>query len=167
MDARIEPLVEILRANTRLFLNCLRDVDAASGATRVSDRTNHMTFIAVHLVDARDYLLTSLGGDRVAPFAAYELDAVSSIEEVGDFPPLEDVTAAWREVSRRLTDRLNMLDGAVWDAEAPMRFPVDDPTTLGMLAFLMQHDSYHIGQLAFLRKHLGFGAMSYDEPEGS
>jgi uncharacterized damage-inducible protein DinB len=166
MDARVAPLVEILRTNTRLFLNCLRDVDDAAGTTRVSDRTNHLTFIAVHLVDARDYLLGSLGGERVAPFAAYGLDAVSSIDEVGALPPLLEVVAAWEEVSRRLTDRIAVLDGAVWDAEAPTRFPVDDPTTLGMLAFLMQHDSYHLGQLAFLRKHLGFGAMPYDEPEG-
>lgn len=165
MDARIGPLVAILRTNTRLFLNCLRNVDDATGTTRVSNRTNHLTFIAVHLVDARDYLLGTLGGERVAPFAAYELDAVSGIEEVEALPPLQEVITAWNEVSRRLTDLLGTLDAAVWNAEAPTRFPVDDPTTLGMLAFLTQHDSYHIGQLAFLRKHLGFGAMSYDEPD--
>jgi uncharacterized damage-inducible protein DinB len=32
---------------------------------------------------------------------------------------------------------------------------------LGLIAFLAQHDSYHLGQLAFLRWQLGHPAMSY------
>jgi uncharacterized damage-inducible protein DinB len=32
---------------------------------------------------------------------------------------------------------------------------------LGLIAFLVQHDSYHLGQIAFLRKQLGKPAMSY------
>ena len=34
-------------------------------------------------------------------------------------------------------------------------------TTLGMLTFLVQHDSYHIGQLSLLRKYAGMPAMQY------
>ena len=32
---------------------------------------------------------------------------------------------------------------------------------LALIAFLMQHDSYHIGQVAFLRRQLGKPAMAY------
>jgi uncharacterized damage-inducible protein DinB len=38
---------------------------------------------------------------------------------------------------------------------------VSDPSRLGMIAFLTQHDSYHLGQLAFLRRQLGRPAMAY------
>jgi uncharacterized damage-inducible protein DinB len=30
-----------------------------------------------------------------------------------------------------------------------------------MVAFLMHHEAYHIGQMAMLRKQLGRGAMKY------
>ena len=30
-----------------------------------------------------------------------------------------------------------------------------------MIAFLAQHDSYHLGQMGFLRRQLGKPAMSY------
>jgi uncharacterized damage-inducible protein DinB len=30
-----------------------------------------------------------------------------------------------------------------------------------MIAFLVQHDSYHLGQIAFLRRQLGKPPMSY------
>jgi uncharacterized damage-inducible protein DinB len=35
---------------------------------------------------------------------------------------------------------------------------------LGLVAFLVQHDSYHLGQVAFLRRQLGHPAMSYAVP---
>jgi uncharacterized damage-inducible protein DinB len=41
------------------------------------------------------------------------------------------------------------------------RFPLGDSTELGLLTFLVQHDSYHIGQMGFLRRQLGKPAMSY------
>ena len=44
---------------------------------------------------------------------------------------------------------------------SPQRFPVDDGTLLGGLAYLVQHDAYHIGQVALLRRQLGHPAMSY------
>ena len=39
--------------------------------------------------------------------------------------------------------------------------PVDDKSNMGLLIFMMQHESYHIGQLAILRKQAGLPAMSY------
>jgi uncharacterized damage-inducible protein DinB len=30
-----------------------------------------------------------------------------------------------------------------------------------MLAFLVQHESYHIGQMALIRKYIGYPAMKY------
>jgi uncharacterized damage-inducible protein DinB len=36
-----------------------------------------------------------------------------------------------------------------------------------MIAFLVQHDSYHVGQMAFLRRQLGKAAMSYRRGAGA
>ena len=41
------------------------------------------------------------------------------------------------------------------------RFPLGDSTELGLLAFLVQHDSYHVGQMGFIRRQLGKPAMAY------
>jgi uncharacterized damage-inducible protein DinB len=165
MDTRLAPFADILRLNTRLFLNCLDEVDDASGSMRVNSATNSLTFVAVHTLDARAYLTKALGGDGVHPFTEM-LSAVTSIEEVGELPTLDQIRAAWADVTVPLLDRVAAVSSAELEAEAPAAFPIiSDPTLLGMVAFLVQHDSYHIGQMAFLRKALGFDAMSYSERE--
>jgi hypothetical protein len=50
---------------------------------------------------------------------------------------------------------------ADWDAPHGTKFPIEDASRLGLLAFLVQHDSYHIGQLSWLRKYAGLPAMKY------
>lgn len=57
---------------------------------------------------------------------------------------------------------LETVDALTLDGPPPFQFPIADATLFGGVAFLTQHDTYHIGQLALLRKHWGLGAMSYD-----
>jgi uncharacterized damage-inducible protein DinB len=42
-----------------------------------------------------------------------------------------------------------------------MRFPIEGDTLLSVLAFFAQHDSYHVGQLALLRRQFGLAPMAY------
>jgi hypothetical protein len=90
------------------------------------------------------------------------LAAASSIDEVEEFPKVADIMREWSEVSERMLSALDVLDAEALAGPPPFQFPIEDPTLLGGLTFLVQHDTYHIGQLALLRKHWRLGAMSYD-----
>jgi uncharacterized damage-inducible protein DinB len=164
MDTRLASFADVLRLNTRLFLNCLDEVDDAAGLRRISSATNSLTFVAVHVLDARAYLTKALGGDGMHPFTEM-LSAVNSIEEVDELPTLDQIRTAWADVTARLLERVAVVSPSELEGEAPAAFPIADPTLLGMVAFLVQHDSYHVGQMAFLRKALGFDAMSYSDRE--
>ncbi len=48
------------------------------------------------------------------------------------------------------------------DAPTAQGFPIPDGTAIDALAFLAQHDSYHLGQVSFLRRQLGLPPMTYD-----
>ena len=48
-------------------------------------------------------------------------------------------------------------------SESPKKFPVADATVFGAVAFFAQHESYQIGQTAFLKKFLTKEAMSYKD----
>ena len=60
-----------------------------------------------------------------------------------------------------LRDRLAALTPADLDAPSDARFPLFNGTRLGTLTFLVQHDSYHVGQLSLLRKYCGLPAMRF------
>lgn len=162
MDPRIPPLTEILRLNTRLFRNCLDGVTDEKAAMRPSASTNSAAFVAAHVVEARFFLLEMLGADEPSPLAPY-LEGARSIDDVKGFPPLAEIQRAWTTASHALRNRLDNMTAAELDAPivSPIPLPIRDPTALSLLTFFVQHDSYHIGQLALLRKHAGLPAMQY------
>ena len=69
------------------------------------------------------------------------------------------------DITSTLTGLVDTVGNQVIDATVEV-LPVVAPfaialAVLGAVAFLLQHDSYHVGQLALLRKHFGLGAMRY------
>ena len=160
MDPRVAPLAAVFELNTDLLLNCLDGLSQAEAQRRLDGGGNSIIFLAAHLADTRHFLLGRLGHPLPNPLSRYLADA-QSIEDIGEWPALEEVRRAWLAVSVRLSEVMGELDAETIERPGAHRFPVPDPTPLGMLAFLAQHDSYHVGQAAFIRRQLGKPAMTY------
>jgi uncharacterized damage-inducible protein DinB len=160
MDPRIAVLADTLRLNTKLFRNCLAGMTDEQANVRPTAASNSAAFIAAHLTEARYYLLKLLGAEEPNPIGRY-LAGARSLDDLEACPPLAETLAAWTAVAHALRDRLERLTPEDLDAAITTRFPTATPTILGVLAFLVQHDSYHIGQLALLRRQIGLPPMSY------
>ncbi len=162
MDPRIGPLTEILQLNTRLFRNCLDGMTDEQAGLRPSLATNSASFVAAHVAQARFFLLEMFGAGQPSPIAAY-LEGAQGIDDVKMLPPLSEIQCAWTDASCSLCDRLDTMTTAELDSPiaCPFPLPISDPTSLSLLTFFVQHDSYHIGQLALLRKHACLPAMRY------
>jgi uncharacterized damage-inducible protein DinB len=85
-----------------------------------------------------------------------------SADDVTDLPTLEELRAAWTVVASHLDVELQAASASQLQEPSPQRFPVDDPSVAAGLAFLVHHESYHLGQIGLLRRQLGYGAMSYE-----
>jgi uncharacterized damage-inducible protein DinB len=160
MDSRIAPLVVILRLNTKLFGNCLDGLTEEQCAVRPSDTTNSARFVAAHLAESRYYTLKVLGAPQPFPLERY-LGEWRGIDEITEWPSLAEIKSAWAEASAALDARLGAFGAAELDAPSGSQMPLEDSSVLGLLGFMVQHDSYHLGQLSMLRKHAGLPAMSY------
>lgn len=161
MIPSVLPLARLAEVNDRLFVNALDGVTDDRARERPTDQTNSIAFVAVHIVDARYFLTKMLGSDLTNPFGDLLKD-VASIDQFVDPPPMADVKRAWMAVTPGLAVRLDQLTEEEARADVPRAFPIPDKSLLGATAFLMQHESYHIGQLAYLRKYWGLPAMTYD-----
>lgn len=160
MEPPVAPLASLFDLNTDLLLNCLDGLSDEEARRRLETGGNSVTFLASHLADSRHYLVARLGRPLSNPLAQYLAD-VRSIDEIQSLPSLEEIRPAWLAVSAHLQSVLGDLTPIELAEPNSHRFPVDDSTRLGMIAFLVQHDSYHLGQIAFLRRQLGKPPMSY------
>jgi uncharacterized damage-inducible protein DinB len=163
MDPRIAPLSQILRLNTRLLRNCLDGMSDDAAALRPSPTTNNVAFIAAHCGDARFYLLRLLGVEQENPLTPY-LAGARNIDDVARLPPLDVIREGWTSASHALRDCLEALSSDEVQRQVPHAppFPGTDKSVLSMLTFLVQHESYHLGQIALLRRYAGLPAMKYD-----
>jgi uncharacterized damage-inducible protein DinB len=149
-----------LDLNTRLFLNTLEGVDDAVATTRPNGDTNHLAFLACHLLDARHYMASFTGLETDKPFKEI-LDEAATIDDIAEFPKLGEIKAAWEEVSVVLADHLSELSEEELGKDSSQAFPIEDGTVFGAVTFLLQHESYHIGQLSLLRRFFGLPPMKY------
>jgi len=154
MDVRLQPVRSTLDFNAALFQRALEGIDAHLGERRPNDHTNSMAFIACHVLDARFFLLKTAGQERTNPWQAL-FDAARDIGTMKEYPPLYELLAEWEELHEATQRHLETMTAAELDASSSIDFPTEDRSILGTMAFLAAHESYHVGQMGFIRKYLG------------
>lgn len=159
MEAALVPLASILELNTDLLLNCLTGLSEAEAQTRLPGGGNSITFLAAHLTDTRHYLVTQLGSPLPNPLAGYLTNA-RGFDDIRSWPSVPEVCRSWLAVSGHVGHVLASVSHGELTQAVSHRLSLDG-TQLGLVAFLTQHDAYHVGQVAFLRRQLGKPAMSY------
>ena len=160
MQGECKAFQVILNLNTRLFRNCLIDIDDVTAMKRMDDNTNPPAFIASHVLDARFFIAKKLKIDAVNPFDKILTD-IQTIRDVKSLPPVREILKVREVVAQEIERKFVTITKSELYVSVSFNFPVDDKTLSGGIAFLLQHESYHIGQMAFLRRQLGLPAMSY------
>jgi uncharacterized damage-inducible protein DinB len=160
MDARLEPFARILDLNTDLLLNTLEGLSEPESQQRLQGGGNSIAFLAAHLTDMRHFFTSRLGSPLPNPLARYLADA-RSIDEIRAWATLDQVRSAWITISAHVQSTLESLSAENLARPEVHRCPFPDRSALGLVAFIAQHDSYHLGQAAFIRRQLGKPAMSY------
>lgn len=158
MNPRVEPIAQLLTGNAALFARAVEGVDAEVAVDRPAGRTNSLGFVVCHLLDARAWLVSLMGGDGTHEFTE-RFKQAKGIDEL-DPPPLAEVGSAFETVTARLLERIESLTDEDLDRPTDNEFPFAEKTVIGGLTFLAWHESYHIGQLGLLRSYLGLSSLT-------
>ncbi|MDX2121961.1 MAG: DinB family protein [Gemmatimonadota bacterium] len=159
MHPSVTPLAGIFRLNTELVLNCISDLPDDLAQQRVGGTLNSIAFLVAHLTETRHYLATLLGQPMPSPFSA-AFTSARSIEQAGPLPPVALLIQYWEAIAAHLAVLVERFDTPQLSRTGPAR-PGSDGSALSNLAFLAQHESYHLGQIALLRRALDLPPMSY------
>ena len=158
MDRVIAPSVAIYQINSRLFEKAVDSLSLEQLLTCPRDASNPILWIAGHVANTRFGLSAMLGRKLHRPWGdIFNRSATRSAAE--GYPDLSVILGAWTEVSAALVTRFEELTDAELQAPSPRPFPLPDKSLRGAIAFLAYHEGYHLGQIAYVRKWLGFPGL--------
>ncbi len=160
MYSSLKPLDTILVLNTRLIKSAVDNVNDELAEKRVSQNTNSIKFLLCHIVDARFFLAGIIGLIDVCPFKDI-FEKVQSIEEFNQYPPMVDLMDSFENITSKISVQFSKLDNEAISKQLTNKFPIEDRTVLGGITFLLEHESYHIGQIGFIRKYFGLNPIKY------
>lgn len=119
-------------------------------------------WLAAHTVWARYNTCAMLG--KPAAKNPYDglFEKFKPYDSAANYGTLAQAKAEWQKASDLLKEALAAVSEDHLAAESPFKSPIGDSSFGGTIAFFAQHESYDIGQLAFLKKYLTKEAMSYN-----
>jgi hypothetical protein len=120
---------------------------------------NPIGWILGHATASRATLLGRLGHPFDLAWAA-RFSRGSGLEPEAAYPARAAIEAAWNETHGRLRDAFAALTEARL-GEPPQGPPLPGVKSLAdQVAFYAFHESYHVGQIAYVRKLLGHSAVA-------
>jgi uncharacterized damage-inducible protein DinB len=155
MDPILASYANLYAVNSFLVNKALDGLSDEQVWTRPGDRSNSIGWILGHLTWARLGLLRMLGGENVPVPGGKIFERGAELADRSAYPATADLVAALREITARLKARMEAVDDATLSAPSPRDFPTPDKSVRGAVAFLCFHESYHVGQIAYVVKFLG------------
>lgn len=161
MNKSVYFLELIFKLNEKLFLNSLEAVTEESAGERISGHNNPLNWVAAHTVWARYNIAKLLGKPGNNPYEGY-FEGFNPFDESMEFGSLDKIKEEWKKASSLVKEGLSSVTDGHLASDGPFKNPTGDSSIGGTIAFLAQHESFDVGQMALLKKYLTKEAMSYN-----
>jgi hypothetical protein len=158
----LDRLIEQYDFHNMLYENAIDGIKHNDAQIRINGNTNNMLWLAGNLASTRYDLAKNLGAIVNNEFGKYYENHKSFDEEMV-YPHLEKLLKNWNTITPVLKEKLESISEEELSKKPTFKTPpILDNTLLSYILFLIDRESYAIGQLAFIRKALGYDAMRYD-----
>jgi hypothetical protein len=145
----------IFKTNTELFKKTIQGIPPERWFASPGNDSNHLMWIAGHVVVHRGMVLRILGQEWSAPWQSLFVRGGSPVA-TEQYPAVEEIVRSWDEVSTQLASSLEGAPDEMLAQPSSKGITLDGKVS-GKIAFLSLHECYHVGQMAYLRKWLGHG----------
>ena len=161
-DLSIIRLLEQYDFHSKLYINCLTDIKPNDAQKRINQHTNHIAWLAGNLVSVRYRLGHSVGVNEKDTFYEIFKDQ-RPIQKHITYPDLSLILKDWNKITPLLRNKLLSLTEKELLVPPPFETPLlGEPNLLNTISFLIDRESYAIGQMGLLRKIFGYEAMRYN-----
>lgn len=158
VESRIGAAVQTFRQNANLLEKSFADLRREEWLRRPAERSNPVLWIVGHVIWSRSRVLALLGEEWTRPWLPLFARG-ATLSEDGQYPTPEEMMAAWQDVSLHLKAALDAAPGDALAAPVGEKSPSYDGTVGGMVTFLAFDETFHVGQVAYLRCWLGYDGV--------
>ena len=152
------PIAMIFSFSDSLVLQALEGLTQEELWRPLTASNNPLLWVAGHIVQTRAMVLQILGEQAETGWGSL-FDRGAKIGNPKDYPSGPEVARVMREISPRLHTALTALQDEQLNRSASLPIP-GLKTLTDELAFFALHDAYHVGQLAYVRKGLGYQGLA-------
>jgi uncharacterized damage-inducible protein DinB len=146
----------MFKTNADIFEKVTQAIPQEQWLTQPSNDSNHLTWVAGHVVVHRAIVAEMLGAQWSAPWRKLFIRGAKRVS-ADQYPDAEEIRRAWNDVSEKLGTCLSNVTEQDLAKPAPPGVPTMDGNVDGFVAFLCLHETFHVGQLSYLKKYLGHG----------
>lgn len=146
----------MFKVNNQIFQKAIDGIPEEQWLTVADADTNHLLWITGHMLVTRSAIPKLLGKPWSASWEKlFARGAKPSPRE--QYPSPAELRQAWNEVDEKLNEALSeATPEELSNASAEGAFSLDG-TVGGIVGILCLHETYHVGQVGYLRKRLGHG----------
>jgi hypothetical protein len=160
LSPRLEVASQSFNINASFLKQSLAGLNAEDWCKRPNDHCNNLCWLVGHLTWSRTMILKRLGAEWTTPWMQSYARGTKCVESP-ESPTSQELTEAWSETCGRLNSALESASEELLNTPASKPGP---PSADGMLSgtinFMALHETYHVGQVAYVRSFLGHaGAM--------
>ena len=159
MNPRVAPLIDLYNLNTNLINKTLENLSDDIAHKRVNDTGTSLHWIIGHIANSRH----NVGGlfNAGTKFEKSDLfNGGTPLKEPSEYPPIKEIKKIFEDVSEKFMKRIEELTDDDINKKLENKLPVKDDTMLAAISFFSLHESYHVGQLSYIRKQLGMEGLT-------
>ena len=156
--AAAAPIAMIFAFNDLFVLQALDGLTDEEVWRAPTKRNNSILWVAGHVVQTRAQVLQMLGESADTGWGSL-FERGATVGDAKAYPSRNEVQRVMQDVSPRLHAKLATLKDEYLGRPASLHIPGTE--TFGdELAFFALHDAYHVGQLVYIRKGLGYPGLA-------
>jgi uncharacterized damage-inducible protein DinB len=152
--AELTTAAQIYERNKSMLSKAIDGLTAEQWLAQPKEGSNSALWILGHIVWSRSRALRLIGFTWTKPWLSLFERGTKPLEGSA-YPPVNDVLDAWEDLCVSLPAALEATPDETLAKSVQELSPSLDGTVGGMICFLAMHETYHIGQIAYLRRLVG------------
>lgn len=146
--------------HSRLFENVIEGISDKDAQNRLNTKANHIAWIAGSLVHERFELANVLDIEKKQTSNKLFEDH-KGIQDNVPYPSLQEFKKDWKDITPILRNALVNISNEQLENTDPYQMPGEHLTLFDAMVFIIDRESYCIGQIGLYRRLFGYEPMKY------